>query len=217
MFDLGIIEKNKGIYTVVNLEIYQEYESFFTRSENEKTVKFLEGKQKDLVKWIDQWREVKSLEFSLKPKHFFLEGRHLDDFSKSLISKAESEVLIVNPFVHQCGLSDTLREASRCGTKVKLITRPPDDKTNNYLEKKREYHSTLKEEGVILTYNKQVHAKLIVVDRAVAILSSMNFYSGSSGGASWEAGLVTAEKTVVEAITNSILELLERPETKEIV
>jgi phosphatidylserine/phosphatidylglycerophosphate/cardiolipin synthase-like enzyme len=217
LYNLEILEKSNGLYRVVSLEIYQEYKSFITRHESEKTVKFVEDKQKDLVQWIDKWREVKSLEFSLKSKHFFLEGRHLDDFSKSLISKAESEVLVVNPFVHQCGLSDTLREASRRGTKVKLITRPPDDKTNDYLEKKQEYHSTLKEEGVILTYNKQIHAKLIVVDRAVAILSSMNFYSASSGGASWEAGLVTAEKTVVEAIANSILELLERPETKEIV
>lgn len=96
------------------------------------------------------------------------------------------------------------------------MTWPPDDKTNDYLEKKLEYHSILKEEGGILTYNKQVHAKLIIADRAVAITSSMNFYSASSGGASWEAGLVTTEKTVVEAIANSILELLERLETKEI-
>ncbi len=49
----------------------------------------------------------------------------------------------------------------------------------------------------------------------MAIISSMNFYSGSSGGASWEAGLISVEETVVESIVNSILELLEKPESKE--
>jgi hypothetical protein len=45
----------------------------------------------------------------------------------------------------------------------------------------------------------------------------MNFYSGSSGGASWEAGLVSMEKTVVESIVDSILGLLEKPESKELL
>jgi hypothetical protein len=44
----------------------------------------------------------------------------------------------------------------------------------------------------------------------------MNFYSGSSGGSSWEAGLVSVEETVVENMANSILNFIERPETKEI-
>ncbi len=215
LFDLGIMEKNNGVYRV-SLEIWKEYRNFDFRYEKEESVKFTIEKKKDLIGWIDKWRNVKSLDFSLEPKHFFLEGRHLDDLSKSLISRAESEVLVVNPFVNQCDLSDTLREASSHGIIVRLITRPPSDKDHQFREKKQEYHSTLKEEGVMLTYNKQVHAKLIVVDRAVAILSSMNFYSGSSGGASWEAGLISMEETVVEPIVNAILQLLERPETEEI-
>jgi predicted transcriptional regulator len=225
LFDLSILEKRNGEYRV-SLEIYKEYKEFFNKNRfyeepvideiDEKIpVKFTERKQSELVRWIDQWREVKSLDFSLEPKHFFLEGRHLDDLSKSLISKAESEVLVVNPYVNQCDLSDTLREASNRGIKVRLITRPPADKKYQYKMKKQEYHTTLKKEGVTLTYNNKVHAKLIVVDRVVAIISSMNFYSGSSGGASWEAGLVSVEQTVVETIADSILELLERPETKK--
>jgi hypothetical protein len=43
----------------------------------------------------------------------------------------------------------------------------------------------------------------------------MNFTTGSSGGASWEAGLVSTEETVVESVCNSILELLEKPESKD--
>ena len=147
--------------------------------------------------------------------HFYLKGTHLDELSKKLITRAESEVLVVNPFVNQCDLSDTLRQASNRGIKVRLITRPPEERKFNLRKIKKEYHSTLKQEGVTLIYNRQVHAKLIVIDRAVAILSSMNFYSGSSGGASWEAGIVTLDENVVEPIIDSILEILERPETTE--
>lgn len=138
---------------------------------------------------------------------------HLDDISKELIRKAKSEVLVVNPYVNVCDLSHTLRGASKRGISVTLITRRPDGKKYSYRKEKQEYHTTLKKEGVILTYNKMAHAKLIVVDRAVAIVSSMNFYSGSSGGASWEAGFVSIEETVVESVVSSILRLLEKPES----
>ena len=64
-----------------------------------------------------------------------------------------------------------------------------------------------------MIYNDAVHAKMIVLDRAVAIVSSMNFYSSSTAGISWEAGIVTFEDTVVESITNAILGLLETPDS----
>jgi hypothetical protein len=223
MYDVGILEKSKGVYRV-SPEIHKEYEEFSGRQgiseesdiravDQKVPVKFSKEKQKDLVRWIDQRREVKGLDFSLEHKHFFLEGMHLDDISKELIRKAKSEVLVVNPYVNVCDLSNTLRGASKRGISVMLITRRPDGKKYSYRKEKQEYHTTLKKEGVILTYNKMAHAKLIVVDRAVAIVSSMNFYSGSSGGASWEAGFVSIEETVVESVVSSILRLLEKPES----
>jgi len=226
MFDAGILEKGIGGVYRVSHEIYNEYREFSERqgisaesvvreADQKIPVKFSEEKQKDLVRWIDQWREVKKLDFSLEPKHFFLEGRHLDDISKELICNAKSEVLVVNPYVDKCDLSDTLREASKRGIKVRLMTRRPDTSKKPFRRDKREYHRLLKEDGVSVTYNKAVHAKIVVVDRAVTIISSMNFYSGSSAGASWEAGLISVEETVVESIVNSILELLEKPESKE--
>jgi len=74
-------------------------------------MEFSYDKKEDLVRWIDKWREFKGLDFSMEHKHFFLEGRHLDDISKELVSHAESEVLVVNPFVENCDLSNTLRQA----------------------------------------------------------------------------------------------------------
>lgn len=226
MFKIGILEKRIGGVYRVSREIWKEYRKFFEQqsisedSFKQETVKkvpvkFSEQKQKNLVKWIDQWKKVKGLDFSLEHKHFFLEGRHLDDISKELISNAKTEVLVVNPYVNHCDLSNTLREASKSSVDVKLITRPPDIRQKPFRGDKREYHKFLKEDGVNLTYNKAAHAKIIAVDRAVTIVSSMNFYSGSSSGASWEAGLVSVEETVVESIVDSILELLEKPESTE--
>ncbi len=161
----------------------------------------------ELIKWLGLWKEVRKLDFSLEHEHFFLDGRHLDDFSKELISHAKSEVLLVNPFVQDCDLSNTLRDAKKNGIKVHIITRPPRDKYPEHLKNKQEYHSKLVQEGIKLTYKENVHAKLVVVDRAVAIVSSMNFYADSSAGVSWEAGLVSIDSKTVESILNSISKL----------
>lgn len=159
-------------------------------------------------KWINQWKEVKNLDFSTEQDHFFLERRYLDDFSKELISHAKTDVLIANPFIQNCDLSNTLREAQRNGVKIKIITRRPTDEKPEYLEKRTKYHSTLIHEGIALFYDEQVHAKIIITDNKVAIVSSMNFFATSSAGASWEAGLVTINPNVVKSIADSFSKVL---------
>jgi phosphatidylserine/phosphatidylglycerophosphate/cardiolipin synthase-like enzyme len=208
------IHSREGRY-FVRPDLYKKYHVFLqTNRSDDKSAKSFSGKRRnDLVDWIEQWRVLKNLRFSLEHKHFFLEGRYLDDISKDLICKAETEVLVVNPFVDDCSLSNTLREASKKGRKVRLITRSPADEKVIYKKERETYHGILKKDGVIVTYNKKAHAKLIVIDRALAILSSMNFYSSSSAGATWEAGVISVENTVVESVVDSILHLLERPES----
>ncbi|MFB0523478.1 MAG: phosphatidylserine/phosphatidylglycerophosphate/cardiolipin synthase family protein [Candidatus Bathyarchaeia archaeon] len=214
LFDAHIITKHYDGSYWVEEDTYYEYKDFFDSMKIKQSVptvqivaKFPEEKQKDIITWIDQWRKVKGLDFSLEHKHFFLVGRHLDDISNELISRAKSEILVANPFVSSCDLSNTLRAAAKRGIQAILITRPPDEKD------KQKYHRYLGRDGVKVTYNEAVHAKLIVLDRAIAVTSSMNFYSGSSGGASWEAGIVSVEQKVVEAVANSILRLSERSES----
>lgn len=157
----------------------------------------------ELTKWVNQWKEVRKLNFSLEHEHFFLEGRHLDDFSKELISHAKSDVLVVNPFIQHCDLSDTLIDVKRKGINVRIITRPPKDQYPDKQVRKQEYHQKLKKEGISLTYEENVHAKLIVVDNVIAISSSMNFFPESSAGVSWEAGLISIDKQVVDSIVKS--------------
>lgn len=221
MFDLEILEKRNEAYWV-STEIYQEYKDFLgsqetdTKKVKKKSVaRFSEEEQKALVNWIDQWRQVKKLEFSLENKHFFLFGRHLDELSKELISNANSEVLVVNPYVNHCDLSNTLRNASKKDVTVSLVTRPPRFRRARSQHDMNQYHKVLREEGVEVKYNKAAHAKIIAVDRVVAIVSSMNFFPTSSSGGSWEAGLISVEEKVVESIVDSVLELIEKPESKD--
>lgn len=220
------IERVRSKYRV-SPGLYEEYRNFFRtqmkrkesgvrKEERPSLRRFSSNKKRELVDWINRWKEVEKLGFMIELGHFFLEGRHLDAISKGLISNAKTEVLVVNPFVANCDLSNTLREASKSGVEVMLVTRPPNIDKDRYWKERNEYHSTLKKEGITLTHNKKAHAKLIVVDRAVAVISSMNFYSGSSAGSSWEAGLVTVEEKVVESVVDSVLALVEKPESKKL-
>ena len=173
-------------------QIFDGLKSLCSEMYNPKTV---------LLKWIGQWKGVKNLGFSDDSEHFFLERRYLDDFSKEVISHASYEVLIANPYIQECDLSNTIRDAKRKGIKVTIITRPPtEDKYPEYVEKKRGYHLKLKKEGVAVFYDPNVHAKMIIVDQSIAIVSSMNFYAESSAGVSWEAGMVTTNANVVRTI-----------------
>jgi len=162
-----------------------------------------------LPKWIDQWKESRELTFFVEHNHFFLEGRHLDDFSKELISHARIEVLIVNPFIQDCDLSNTLIEARRRRINVRVVTRSPRDKHPEYLKNKQDYFSKLEKEGILVQCNEKIHAKLIIVDHSVAIVSSMNFYPDSSAGVSWEAGIVSIDPQVV----NSAIQAIEKMKT----
>jgi len=169
--------------------------------------------QSNLIVRLDAWKEFRGLDISLRPKHFFITGDMLDDVSKDLISNCLREVLVVNPFVDKCNLSDHLMDARIYGKEVILITRPPSVRNEFFTARTESYHKTLLGAGVKMTYNDAVHAKMIVLDRAVAIVSSMNFFSSSTAGVSWEAGIVTFEDSVVESITDAILGLLEKPDS----
>jgi len=161
--------------------------------------------ERDFNKWIVEWRHTKrNLDFSLEHRHFFLGGPDLDEFTKSLISMAEKSILIANPFVEPCYLTDYLIDSAMKGTEIKIVTRYPEDKE----KKKIECHSKLRQQNIVLRYDGRIHSKLVVVDNKVAVVSSMNFYSGSSGGASNEAGIVSIEDKVVESAANYIRKLL---------
>jgi len=157
----------------------------------------------DFTKWTADWKRLKQLDFSMETSHFFLTGMNLDDYTKQLIRMAREIILIANPYLDICYLTEALIDSAQSFTKIKVVTRYPGRKEG----RKGYCHMKLKKANIQLRYDRQIHSKIIVVDNEVAVVSSMNFYSGSSGGASKEAGIVSLDKKIVESAANYISKL----------
>lgn len=182
----NLLEERENGKFWANRDLYRQCLRFYTEQ------------QEALVDWTREWMIQEKVAMNSDPKdsHFYLINRHLSEFSESLIKQAKQSILLTNPYFKRCNISNSVMLISAKGTDVRLLTR--DTETEQF---KRELFAT----GVDITYDESIHAKLIVADRCVGIASSMNFYAGSSGGACWEAGIVTLERDVVNSIYQSIL------------
>lgn len=124
--------------------------------------------------------------------------------------------MVVNPYVEKCNLSESLITASERGVSVLLITRSPDQDRNGYRKNaKIEYHKALKESKVELYYNESVHAKMFILDGQVLTSSSMNLYSESTAGKSWESGIVSIDPTNVKLASESFEKILNNDPAKK--
>ena len=205
MFRDGVMEKTEKYPYMVQYDLYKKYKQYQEFLENDEKIIYTRakvgtGSKVDLRAWIDSWIDLKGLKMANKMKHFYLQGGDLDELSKNVIIQANSEVLVVNPFVSETDLAKNLIKTKE-GVKVTLITR----EEKKYVD----FHEKLKKNGVIISYNETVHAKIIVVDRAVAFVSSMNFIPTSTAGQSWEAGIISLDEEVIDDILNSIYSMLE--------
>jgi len=176
-------------------------------SEHDYSNKLSKKKNKALIDWINRWLNKEKLIFSLEKGHFYLYGKRLSDFSKKLIEQGETEILISNPDLNECPLTDTLKKLSKGGKTVNVVTQHPAEENSLHRWHKTEYHSSLKEVGVTVIYNEKVNARIITVDRKVAIISSANF-SHSSVPDLLDSGIISVEETVVDEITNSLLKIM---------
>ena len=172
-------------------------------------VKIPSIEETDIVKWIAEWRRFKHLDFTMDKGHFFLAGMNLDDFTKQLIRKAKETILIANPFLEMCYLTEALLDSAQSSTNIKIVTRYPGSKEKKRERAQRYCHLKLKKAKIQLRYDRQIHSKIIVVDNEVAVVSSMNFYSGSSGGSSKEAGIVSLDEAIVASTSQYINKLHE--------
>lgn len=191
LFDRGLLKQisDEKPFWINDVQLVNDYRLYF------------QGIQDEQLVWINNWRKEKGIDS--ERNHFFLEDNLLSDFIKQMIKRAKVDVSIVDPFVDRCHLSNGLKGMNKKGVIVKLVTRLKD--FNKEKEKEREkYHLELEKEGVSITHDDSVHAKLIVVDKIVAVISSLNFTSSSSGGMSWEAGLITIEPNIVQLVYDTI-------------
>ncbi|MCW4040689.1 MAG: phospholipase D-like domain-containing protein [Candidatus Bathyarchaeota archaeon] len=218
LYDLGILSRSDDGGYWIEHDVYNQYRAFFANvpveEEPQKKVEKAITEEvlpedEDIARWVIKWRDFKNLTFSLDARHFFLEGTYIDDLSKDLIRQAKHEVLLVNPFIEQCHLSNTLLDAIANKAQVIVVTRHIHEQ-DKYLEEKQAYHKYLQNEGVQFHYHRRIHAKLLVVDKQIAVISSMNFIVSSTGGSSWEAGMISIDEAIVNSVTQTIYELLDR-------
>lgn len=166
-----------------------------------------------LIQWLVQWVSDKPVSLSLEARHFFLEGMRLEELARDVIGKAQEEILVTSPFVDSCHLATALQEARGRRVNVKIVARRPENTKIDAL--KVECQTNLKKTGIVIHYINQIHSKIIVIDRKITMISSMNLYSGSTGGALLEAGIVSFEKKVVDSAAKYIVNLLEKPESAD--
>lgn len=239
LFDANKLSKSGEKYWIEDYELYKEYVEYSSKisepsSPDRSKASYIlipenREKLKNFLKYcksnpqIARARVLQPVlistlgckDFNYSSEHLFLEGDSLDRLSKDLISFSDKRVLVVNPFVDKCSLSDKLKEACAANREVVLVSRSPNsENTQQGREQKAAYHDALKQSGVQVYYNDYVHGKLLVVDGLVALVSSMNFISSSSGGRSWEVGVVTWQEGTVNSIAKSIQNIIDSPETK---
>lgn len=167
-----------------------------------------------LIQWLVQWAVTRPINLAVESKHFFLEGMRLEEFARDAIGKAKDEILVTSPFLDSCFLATALHEARDRRVNVKIVARRPKKDKDDL--PKIECQAYLRKKGVSIHYINTIHSKIIVIDRKIALLSSMNLYSGSTGGGLLEAGIVSFEGKVVDSATKYILDLLEKSESPDI-
>ncbi len=176
---------------------------------------FPEKAQDSLIQWLTQWVAARPINQPLASKHFFAEGMRLEELARDAIAKAKDEILVTTPYLDNCFLVSALQEARNRRANVKIITRRPNSKDNNEYSK-LECQGFLRKNGVSIHYDNTIHSKIIIIDQKIAIVSSMNIYSGSAGGGSLEAGIVTFEEKVVDSVVKYVAMLLEKPESPDL-
>ena len=157
--------------------------------------------KRDVTVWTDGWVKIHKPEISMAKEHFYLEGWLLDAFVKFLISKANETIIVVTPYLDMITPTKLLIDATQRSKRVVLVTRSPEKtSTRNYLKE-------LSNSGITVLYNNKIHAKILLCDDKVAIVSSMNFLVGATAGWSWEAGIITLDKQTVDMIKDSLTTL----------
>ncbi len=142
------------------------------------------------------------MKMNVVDNHVFLSGGELEDLVKHMVKNVQKELLIISPYIDRTSIMDSIKLRAENGVKVRVLTRNLESNEKNYA--KINFINNLQEYGVDVNTNEAVHAKILVFDRGVCLISSMNLYAHSIGGASWEAGIVTTSTDVLNEILTTV-------------
>jgi len=166
-----------------------------------------------IIDWIENWVNFYRKEYDLLipvgSNHFYLDSPLLIDFLSSILRKANKQIIVFTPWIEDINLTKLLVLACEKKCKVIVITREPNINAGREWERRQAQeqarcHKALRDAGVAMRYENDIHGKLMILDKAVAIVSSFNFTRNPASGTSWEAGIITYEDEIVSGILKSI-------------
>jgi len=199
----GCVYLNEKDEYRVKDDLYREYSDYeyYMDSEEEPSFEDEYVNSEEIYRRTHSWIDFHKLDISLENRHFFLDGHYLDIFIKFILKNARRTIIVVNPFIDLSTPAQLLIEAKQQGKTVVLVTRP------HSTQRAKDVHKTLANSRISILYHENLHAKIIMIDDSLAIITSMNFIQRATAGVSWEAGLVTIDKWVVSKIKESITDL----------
>ena len=188
----NLIAVSEDNHRILDYNLYREYKDYSDGKLKSEYLKIKQGSNKDasefrkrlqsirdyldanelmnkvsIINVILGWTVGNGVSFDIEKEHFFVEGDLLLKVSGDMIAESKERVVLVNPFVEKCPLSDMLIEGSN-SKEVTLLTRMPDN------PRKNRYHYSLIKSGVKVHYNQHIHSNIIGIDDRLAIISSMN-------------------------------------------
>lgn len=240
LFISDLISKTGSSYWIEDYDLFCEYRDYIKgnydskflskeyreeqekiralREESDAILTYIEenGYENTVIRNVIWWSLREGIKYRVFSEHFFIEGDLLDRLCKDVIDFSKTKILVINPFVDQCSLSDKLKDAGLQGKDVTLLTRSPlSESAARVRTLRKKYHDALHQSGVKIFYNDRLHSKIILSDDILGIVSSMNFKSESSSGKNLEAGMVAWQKQTIESLNNYVVKLLNDYETKE--
>jgi len=123
-----------------------------------------------------------------KTDSFFVSDGNLTSVSQKLVNLAQSSISIINPFIGDCRITQDLIQLTK-PLKVEIITRHYNKAMPNKRTEFKNMHQKLESKYQKPFYKDNIHAKIIIIDNVVALISSMNLFI-QSNEQSREAGTV---------------------------
>jgi len=219
---IGVLLKDKSIYIWKNNTEYrpdtklkQDWLDYLdSLSEEEKDELFWEGYELEIEedlpwsRFMYSFCENNEITYTSDQGFFYLPDELLAIFQDLILTRPAKRMLIVNPFINYQLLKKKLIILRGKGTLIEIITRPPALDSQEY-----KIHTELSEKGIKIYYNDTIHAKMIILDDELALISSMNFikqsvtpYNSPIRG-SWESGVVITKPEILTEIKTSIAKI----------
>jgi len=147
-------------------------------------------------------------------EHRYLADRELHNFLMDIIGFAKRRIIVVSPYVHKTDITKKLGRIKNKKTRDRKVdfpvifyTRKPNQNDRWNYKRNKEGFDFLYDCGFDVREKKKTHAKIVIIDDEIAIVSSFNWTDYPSQGDSWDSGIVTFDIEIIDEIGNSLKDM----------